>query len=50
MAEAAIDEGVPLMAALAWPDQGHNWPDDARRHLQALLGRAARVHSLFREA
>ncbi|NMO15139.1 DUF1273 family protein [Pyxidicoccus fallax] len=47
MAEAALDERVPLVAALAWPDQGHNWPEDARRHLRALLERAATVHVAF---
>ncbi len=47
MAEAALDEKVPLVAALAWPDQGRTWPDDAYGHLQALLERAAHVHVAF---
>jgi len=47
MAEAALEEAVPLVAALAWPGQGRNWPEDAYRHLQALLERAAHVHIVF---
>ncbi len=47
MAEAALDEAVPLVAALAWPGQGKNWPEDAYKHLQTLLGRAAQVHTMF---
>ncbi|QSQ22365.1 hypothetical protein JY651_45820 [Pyxidicoccus parkwayensis] len=47
MAEAALEEGVSLVAALAWPDQGRNWPVEAYAHLQSLLGRAALVHTAF---
>jgi uncharacterized phage-like protein YoqJ len=47
MAEAALEEAVPLVAALAWPGQGKNWPEDAYKHLQTLLGRAAQVHTVF---
>ncbi|MCY1018154.1 hypothetical protein [Pyxidicoccus sp. MSG2] len=47
MAEAALEEVVPLVAALAWPGQGRNWPGEAYAHLQSLLERAALVHVAF---
>ncbi len=44
MAEAAVLEGVPLVAALAFRGQGEDWPDEARAHLRRLLGAAVMVH------
>lgn len=44
MAEAAVLEGVPLVAALAFRGQGDEWPDEARAHLRRLVEAAALVH------
>ena len=40
-AEAAAEAGVPYVAVLPYPDPGSQWPSASRRHLEALLDRAA---------
>lgn len=49
MAEAALLEGVPLVAALAFEEQGAEWPDGAAAHLRGLLARAGHVHLMAKE-
>jgi hypothetical protein len=43
-ARAALVLDIPLVAALAWPEQGHHWPPAARAELEALHARAAELH------
>ena len=47
VAEAAVRAGVPLVAALAWPGQGGNWPDDGIEQIRRLLSGASLVHVAF---
>lgn len=47
MAEAARREGIPLVAAMAFPEQGRNWPDPAVAQLRGLLDYAAVVQVMF---
>lgn len=44
VARAAVDAGVPLVAALAYPGQGQSWPPEARERLGELLSAASLVH------
>jgi hypothetical protein len=43
-AEAAIDLGIPLVAALACPGQNQAWPETARERFERIVARAALVH------
>lgn len=44
MAEAAVDAGVPLVAALACPGQNRGWPVDARQRFERVMAAASVVH------
>ena len=44
VAAAAVEAGVPLVAAKAWSGQGHEWPEEARGQLHRLLAAAEQVH------
>lgn len=44
MARAASRCGTRFIAALAFPEQGQDWPDPAREELDTLLGAAEYVH------
>jgi len=44
MARASIRCGVRLVAALAFPEQGQDWPEPAREELDRLLSWAEHVH------
>jgi uncharacterized phage-like protein YoqJ len=43
VAEAAIAEGIPLVAALAYRGQADHWPEDAKRGHAALVAAATDV-------
>jgi hypothetical protein len=49
MAWAAVEAGVPLVAALAFPGQGRGWPDDALGELDWLLACCSLVHTVSEE-
>ena len=48
-AHAALELGVPLVAALAYPGQGENWPVDARVALEQVISASAEVVTLSPE-
>lgn len=43
---AALDLRLPLVAALAFPGQGENWPDDARAELDRVLAACDEVATI----
>ena len=43
-AVAALDLGIPLIAAVPFDGQERRWPEQARRQHRSILSRAARVH------
>ena len=40
---AALDLGIPLIAAVPFDGQERRWPNEARRQYQSILSRASRV-------
>lgn len=46
LAEAAVELGIPLIAALPFADQCVKWPEESRKQWERLVSRAAQVHEV----
>ena len=49
VAEASIQEGIPLVSALAYTAQADHWPDEAKEKHAWLVGKSVQVYTYAQE-